>query len=500
MSIHRHLYSGLRHEFSDVKQLIAVYPMKVKSQLIILLAAIIAGAYGTVTYRVLQSTTDSTTAAIDIVNEKYKWEIGLTFDKTIDLTIVKGGASIYFASLDGKAYTLSGNPIQPGTNRSIQFRDTYSLAVPQPPPQLISSFYISFCVQILFTKLMDKTESKGSANGLKSLQTLRDCKTVAEVDFSRLEIIRGETPPDISDRCLQLCKDYLADIWCEQTIDSILVNRLTGGLTNQLYYCAIRDPNVRPSHGVPREVAVRLYGSKYVDIDGSGGRNERLPDIIVALLASRCRLGPKIYGLFTGGEILAFYKHRPFHVSEQRDSKLVEQVFKGLSQWHAMDVPVKRRHWLSEMFDHFYDMCEQNIPFKELAQELNCETFVRYDLKGEKEFIKDLITRTDSPMVFTHNDFRSSNILIVEDRDESEAQVVFCDFDGSGYGYRGQDFGSIMFEWGRTWDSMQDLHTFPDDTTIILIIECYNRESERIYGTEYSANPRNSVKQMLIEN
>ncbi|CAG2179817.1 unnamed protein product, partial [Oppiella nova] len=60
--------------------------------------------------------------------------------------IVKGGASIYFASLDGKAYTLSGNPIQPGTNRSIQFRDTYSLAVPQPPPQLISIVAIKVLV------------------------------------------------------------------------------------------------------------------------------------------------------------------------------------------------------------------------------------------------------------------------------------------------------------------------------------------------------------------
>ncbi|CAG2115101.1 unnamed protein product, partial [Medioppia subpectinata] len=277
----------------------------------------------------------------------------------------------------------------------------------------------------------------------KSLQTLKDCKRVEDVNFAELEIIRGQTPDDINDRCLQLCQQYLSGIWSQQTADTIHVRRLTGGLTNQLYHCSLNrqssDTDVGAEGCAPREVAIRLYGSKYVNINGTDG-NERLTDIIIALLASRSRLGPKIYGLFEGGEILAYYKHRPFHVSEQQNPRLVSQVFTKLARFHAMDVPVRRRHhWLADMFDRFYERADTTLGINTMAKELECETFIEYDIGLEKDWIKALIARTDSPMVFTHNDFRSSNIMIVDNKDmmdgevegeDSDGQtVVFCDFD-----------------------------------------------------------------------
>ena len=133
------------------------------------------------------------------------------------------------------------------------------------------------------------------------LKSFKDIKSLDELDFDKIELVSGETPTDIKDKCLQLCKDYLSGNWAQQTIDSIQVRRITGGLINQLYYCGISQPN--NSEDVPQEVAVRLYGDNIL-----GSDEGRLRDTVLALIFSEKNLGPKVYGLFEGGQILKYYK------------------------------------------------------------------------------------------------------------------------------------------------------------------------------------------------
>ena len=138
-------------------------------------------------------------------------------------------------------------------------------------------------------------------------ESMKNIKSMDELDFNKVELIRGETSEDISDKCLKLCQDYLAGDWINQTLDTIQVKRVSGGLTNQLYHCAITTPNV--SSKTPQEVAVRLYGPKYWEPTGTEG-NERLPDVIICTMISQNKLGPHVYGMFEGGQILKYYKVR----------------------------------------------------------------------------------------------------------------------------------------------------------------------------------------------
>jgi hypothetical protein len=129
---------------------------------------------------------------------------------------------------------------------------------------------------------------------------------VEDFDFEKMEILRGETPKDIKQKCFNLCKDYLGGNWLKLSIDEIEVKRLSGGFTNQLYYCAISKP-LNPIGDEHQEVAIRFYGEKHFNnLDCEG--NERLTDVIIALLVSEYNLGPKIYGLFKTGQIQAYYK------------------------------------------------------------------------------------------------------------------------------------------------------------------------------------------------
>jgi hypothetical protein len=127
-----------------------------------------------------------------------------------------------------------------------------------------------------------------------------------KIDFSKIEILRGKTPEDIKQRCFELTKDYLGGVWLNISIDEIEVKRLSGGFTNQLYYCAISKP-MQPNGDEPQEVAIRLYGGKHFNNLNCDG-NERLTDVIIALLVSQNKLGPKIYGIFESGQIQHYYK------------------------------------------------------------------------------------------------------------------------------------------------------------------------------------------------
>ena len=129
-----------------------------------------------------------------------------------------------------------------------------------------------------------------------------DNPSVEETDWTKVKLERGKTPDDIKQKCFQLCRDYLASNWLNVTIDEIEVKRISGGLTNQLYYCGIDEQKRLSETKVPQEVAIRLYSSKHF------GDNERLSDTVIALLVSQNKLGPKIYGLFEGGQIQKYYK------------------------------------------------------------------------------------------------------------------------------------------------------------------------------------------------
>ena len=117
---------------------------------------------------------------------------------------------------------------------------------------------------------------------------------------------RGQTPENIEQICFDLCRDYLGDIWLNLTIDEVEVRRLSGGLTNQLYYCGIKgDKQLSNGKGV-QHVAIKLYQRKH--FLRRGQTNDRLDDHIIASMVSQNGLGSKVYGIFEGGMIQQFYK------------------------------------------------------------------------------------------------------------------------------------------------------------------------------------------------
>ncbi|XP_054157303.1 choline/ethanolamine kinase-like [Oppia nitens] len=332
-------------------------------------------------------------------------------------------------------------------------------------------------------------QQSNSCNDVKSLDNL-------DIDFH--ETIRGQTPEDIKEQCLQVCQDYIAGDWIKQTVETIEVTRITGGVTNQLYKCAINESDANPT--VPNVVAVRIYGSKWSKSNVYDG-NERLSDIIISMMVSERKLGPKLLGVFNGGEISVFHNHRQFKLEEQKNAKLVEELFRKIARIHAMDVPLIKKHWVFDEIDGNYQKVMNQSSIPQLIDQLNCETLKTVDISDEINWLKEKVIEIGSPMVFSHNDLLSSNIMVLEDNDNhnSEEQILICDYEYGCYGYRGSDLGSIISEWGRLWSDFKVDHNLIDDSIINQLLGYYIDENIKIFGINYSENPINSMNQLVKE-
>lgn len=149
------------------------------------------------------------------------------------------------------------------------------------------------------------------------------------------------------DIAARICRDYLHGAWKTIAPEEIQLRRISGGLSNFLYYVSLPPPpatgspivaNKRPrkdsdnninnnnsrrnshSHNTrlqmeeemqnnhhyngqsqqePKEVLLRIYGQAH----GEHALEAMLTESVVFALLSERRLGPKLHGIFPGGRI-----------------------------------------------------------------------------------------------------------------------------------------------------------------------------------------------------
>lgn len=134
------------------------------------------------------------------------------------------------------------------------------------------------------------------------------------------------------DIAARICRDYLNGAWKTVPAEEIQLRRISGGLSNFLYYVSLPEEytsvsgspilaNKRPrkdSHGnnnlskairvqlgeeslhqEPKEVLLRIYGQSH----GDHALEAMLTESVVFALLSERRLGPKLHGIFPGGRI-----------------------------------------------------------------------------------------------------------------------------------------------------------------------------------------------------
>ena len=187
-------------------------------------------------------------------------------------------------------------------------------------------------------------------------------------------------------------------------------------------------------------------------------------------------------------------QHRHFVESDLYNRHLLNLLASNLAKFHAIKPPLPKDGclwpilFLRTTSDRVYEKLKQ----KPGLNENNRQTHPNCDLREEVQWILTQIESSDSPIVFSHNDFRFANNMVTEE----DQQIVSSDFEISAYFNRGYDFAALFNGFDK---EAENIFEFRDELIIKEFIDCYVRECEKIFGKQYSENEINSVDHIFME-
>ncbi|KAF9812512.1 hypothetical protein SFRURICE_019000 [Spodoptera frugiperda] len=269
------------------------------------------------------------------------------------------------------------------------------------------------------------------------------------VSFSLQKLQMCGTEEEMREVAGRICRNYLHGAW--KTVDpkDLSFRRISGGLSNFLYYIALPDdvskwggyqkressPETDPetcdnrnmrralvkstsfSIEEPRKVLLRIYGQ----VHGERAMDAIVTESVIFTLLSERRLGPKLHGVFSGGRIEQYIPARSLLTKELADPALSMKIAEKMAAIHSMEVPLnKEPNWIwKTMYKWLKTVKEERLnntaQGKNEQEQRIIQQLKNTDLEKEIEWLKKFLATVDSPVVFCHNDMQEGNILLVED-------------------------------------------------------------------------------------
>ncbi|XP_028174482.1 choline/ethanolamine kinase isoform X6 [Ostrinia furnacalis] len=261
------------------------------------------------------------------------------------------------------------------------------------------------------------------------------------------------TEEEMREVAARICRNYLHGAWKSVDAAQLDFRRISGGLSNFLYYVALpedtsmlkftqresspEDENpdsvTSLSRGIikkgmnrcnsfvieePKKVLLRIYGQ----VHGERAMDAIVTESVIFTLLSERRLGPKLHGVFSGGRIEEYIPARALLTKELAEPSLSMKIAEKMAAIHSMDVPLsKEPNWLwKTMAKWLKTVRDERLSSTANTQKNEEEQRIIKRLRGidfekEIEWVKKFIATVESPVVFCHNDLQEGNILLLED-------------------------------------------------------------------------------------
>ncbi len=166
-----------------------------------------------------------------------------------------------------------------------------------------------------------------------------------------------------------------------------------------------------------------------------------------------------------------------------------------LAKIHSLKPPTNRTiNWFFVTFTEKHINSYKTDSINDLIKENELKYFIENDFEIEFKFLKKLVLKIDSPIVFSHNDFGFNNILVKDNK--TQDRIVLSDFEFSSYCFRGRDFGIVFDDW-LNFNELCYEKSY--ESIIEPFLESYYFENVKIHGNSYAEEEKNSVKHLLIE-
>ncbi|XP_053384231.1 choline/ethanolamine kinase-like [Mercenaria mercenaria] len=239
-----------------------------------------------------------------------------------------------------------------------------------------------------------------------------------------------------------MCRDSIGGVWSEISEDEFQISKLSGGLTNYLYICSLPS-NVRVPDNQPQSVLLRVYG------DIATSSNFVVQNSVVFALMSEKKLGPKLHGMNPKARIEELVPASSLSTTDLHNPTLSRMIAEKLALFHNLDMPLcKEPRFLNDTMDKWL------IEVKEILSRTHSDqdehymrVFRDYSLEEELQTLKEILSRVESPIVFSHNDLQEGNILYNEKCPDLRKRMTVIDWEYCSYNYRGYDFGNHFMEW-----------------------------------------------------
>ncbi|VDN18106.1 unnamed protein product [Gongylonema pulchrum] len=292
---------------------------------------------------------------------------------------------------------------------------------------------------------------------------------------------------ELKERTHMLCARFLGGAWKAVSIKELHLQRLRGGMSNMLFLCRLPEA-CPPLSSEPDKVLLRVYFNPETE-------SHLVAESVIFTLLSERHLGPKLYGVFSGGRLEEYIPSRPLSWKELALPEMSSKIAQRLVQIHQLEVPIWKEpdyicdalsRWLKQLIQTPSGSQEFIIPscYSEFApRRITCE-----DIAIEFEHLKRCISKSKSIVTFCHNDLQEGNILLprassgnIRMPPESELphhntlcttnvpRLVVIDFEYASYNYRGFDFANHFVEYSINYNVDEapfyeiDERRFPSD-------------------------------------
>ncbi|XP_035916197.1 choline/ethanolamine kinase isoform X1 [Anopheles stephensi] len=321
------------------------------------------------------------------------------------------------------------------------------------------------------------------------------------------QLLKANSPTEMRDIAARICRDYLTGAWKTISADELQLKRISGGLSNFLYYVSLPEHHYYSNNNnggsksnpssrrgsfaservvtktssktrngskrarkdscagllEPKEVLLRIYGQTH----GEHALETMLTESVVFTLLSERKLGPKLHGIFPGGRIEQYIPARALLTAELSDAKISLKVAEKMAAIHSMDIPVsKEPDWIWNKMNRWLKGITGILETIE-RDRANGNTVLSKDGGGGDQTANTKQRDQDDERILTEMDLAGEVEWLRSVVESEDFPVVFCHNDlQEGNILLRQDFTTMHDTTTSTYRECSTLDNFDESTQL----------------------------------
>lgn len=283
----------------------------------------------------------------------------------------------------------------------------------------------------------------------------------------------------------QLCRKLLPD-WINLAEADVKVSKVSGGITNVLL-------KVSPTRQHD-PVLVRVFGD-HTDEVINRGQEEK-----ITLQLFQAGFGAEVLGTFDNGRVETWLHMRPLTPEQMCEPGMAACIAKRLADFHAADIQgVPKEPQIFQFMLKWLDQAA-GMTYPDAGKQKAKEAKDFKAMQSEIMAMQQTCEQLDSPVVFSHNDLLSGNIMVplegtpeltaLQEGQVDASTMQFIDFEYGSYNYRGFDFAN---HWCEYAGFEGDYIRYPDRKQQTKFVTGYLQQT----GTATPA--ADQVEQLIVE-